>query len=705
MKKQFRKRQFEKVGRSIIDLSEKIEKKFLVRVIRDGLVTMIPILMIGGFALILQTLPIEFYQQFIGSFANGLFDKIFTFAYKSTFGVMSVYMTVAFSVSFFQTKDPLKGASACGVISSLVCFMILVGMTSPDFSFDSLGADSVFLAMCTAILGSFLYDFFDNKIGRKLQSYSYGVDSRLNGAMNAFFPALITIAISTAIAYLVVLTGNQTMYKLIIKGFNILFSNSKSIFGAGLGFIFLSSFLWLFGIHGSNTLQGVSTEYFVPLLSQNIAAVENGEVPTEILSKQFFDCFILMGGCGSCICLLIAILAFSRDKGMKDIARSAMFPMIFNINELMVFGLPIVFNPIMVIPFLLVPVTQYLVAYFATLWGLVPVITASVEWTTPVILGGFWATGSVAGSILQIVNIAIGVAIYTPFVRMMVRVREERGQANREAFIHWYKENENDLVKEKLTDIRGVFGEIAKKITLDLKNAISEKHYALFYQPQYDYDNHCIGVEALLRWPTISSLAIYPPILIQLAEECGMLETLEEGILELAMKDREDVFRQFGDNIKISVNVTGLTIGKDEYWNHLKEIYAADPFTNGKLCIEITEKTAISLDEKMLTNFKETREMGIMFAVDDFSVGQTSVNYLKEGMFDLLKIDGSLVRSMNTNERCTEIVASLVTLANSLGIMVLAEYVETEALREKLHEVGCNVYQGYYYSPAVPLKR
>ena len=96
--------------------------------------------------------------------------------------------------------------------------------------------------------------------------------------------------------------------------------------------------------------------------------------------------------------------------------------------------------------------------------------------------------------------------------------------------------------------------------------------------------------------------------------------------------------------------------------------------------------------------------MGIQFAIDDFSAGQTSVDYLKDGIFDIIKLDGKLVLGLNNNPRCREIISSLVILANSLNIVSLAEYVETNALRTALHEVGCDHYQGYLFSPAVPLK-
>lgn len=591
-----------------------------------------------------------------------------------------------------------------GVFTAVVSFFILVGVSSDDFSLSSLGAISVFLAMVTAILSSLLYYAVYKRMSRSKKLYSYGADSRLNSAVNALLPSAVTVGAAAVIMYRVTLTGSSTVHDLLVDVFVGFFNTHESLFGQGFLFVLLSSVLWCFGIHGSDCLESVASRLFVPLLDVNVQAVAAGQAPTEILCKPFFDCFILMGGCGSSICLLLAILFFSKDRGMRDIARTAAFPMLFNINELMVFGLPIVFNPLLFVPFITVPVLQYLVTYVAMSTGLVPLITAGVEWTTPVLIGGYAVTGSIAGALLQVVNIVIGVAIYMPFVRMMGRVQVDRETANREAFIAWYKENESRLQAIHLTGVRGIYGEISRKMMLELHSAVKNKHYALFYQPQYNYEGECFGVEALLRWPDDEWLAVYPPILIQLAKEDGILRELEENILQMAFRDREKVYAKFGRGIKISVNVTGTSITGETYWQFLKQKYREDPFTEGKLCIEITEQDAVTFDSTVLAHFRECKEMGIQFAIDDFSAGQTSVHYLKEGIFDMIKLDGALVLGLNTNPRCREIISSLVILANSLGIVSLAEYVETDTLRAALHEVGCDHYQGYLFSPAIPLK-
>jgi lactose/cellobiose-specific phosphotransferase system IIC component len=279
--------------------------------------------------------------------------------------------------------------------------------------------------------------------GRRYHLFTVGVDHEFKAMLSTLLSAALTVLVFGLGNALIIRAFDVDSFRsLMALGFNNLFKRLGSGFLTGFIFVFASSVLWFFGIHGSDTLEGVMETYFTPQLSANQAAVATGGVPTQIVTKEFFDCFVLMGGCGATICLLIAILLFSRNRARRGLGYAAAFPMIFIINEMMVFGLPIIFNPIMLIPFLVVPLVCYTIAYLAISAGLVPMITSEVAWTTPIILGGYHATGSVAGSILQLVNVVVGVLVYLPFVRMLDRQTVVNAMHNYDSFMDFFKGNE-----------------------------------------------------------------------------------------------------------------------------------------------------------------------------------------------------------------------------------------------------------------------
>ncbi len=691
-----------KRGLKFFSFIRKVEQTTIVRSIRSGLVNMIPVLIIGAFALIIKTFPVDAYQKFITTFADGFIYSLFDLIYAATFGALSVYMTFSISRTYMKIKADPQAVSGGATVAALISFFILAGAYLPTFSTDNMGPKSMFLAIITGLGASSLYLMF-NKLFRKKTHYifSAGADREFNRMLSSFFPIVCVAVIFALINQLVITLSEMDSFRsLLAKGFDKLFEDIPDGFFKGFFFVFLTSFLWFFGIHGSDTLETVMQTQFVPGLTANQAAVAAGTEPTAILTKEFFDCFVLMGGCGATICLLIAILAFSRNRAHRGLGYTATFPMLFNINELMVFGLPIIFNPIMLIPFMTVPLVSYSFAYLAVSTGLVPMITSEVQWTTPIILGGLKATGSYLGALLQVFNVVVGVLIYLPFVKILDRQSEESIKRNYMAFLNYFRENEAEMPSIKLTALENKYGDFSKTLCADIKHGLKSK-VTLAYQPQYNYEGKCIGVEALLRYSHHQHGIIYPPLVIKLAEEGGFLPTLEEAVLISALNDKEEIINRFGKGIKLSVNTTGTTIITQRFLQFCRKLSEEKKFEGIDLCIEITEQAALSFDEESISILKSLREMGITLAIDDFSMGKTSINYLKDNLFDEIKLDGSLVKGLFTHQNCREIIQSITQLASSLDLTVLAEYVETEEQRAVLHEIGCDCYQGYLYSPAV----
>lgn len=690
-----------KEEKGIVAFIHKIEKITIIRAVRNGLVNMIPVLIIGAFALVIKSFPVEVYQTALTEFAGGFFLDILNLIYSATFGVLSVYMTYFISRAYMKIKADKNAVEGGAVVASLISFFILAGAYLPDFGIDDLGPKSMLLAIVTGLGASYLYHTLVRAFGHRRFIFSPGADHEFNRMLSTIIPvALVTIAFAVLNAVVVNVFPIESFSALIASFFNWIFSFGAGGFFKGLLFVALSSILWMFGVHGSDALEGVMQTYFVPGLAENQAAVAAGQAPSAILTKEFFDCFVLMGGCGSAICLLIAILLFSRSRSRKGLGLASTVPMLFNINEMMIFGLPVVFNPAMLIPFLVTPLVCYTTSYIAISTGLVPMITGSVEWTTPIMLGGYMATGSISGSVLQLVNLVIGVLIYLPFVKLLDRQTDTRILRNYAAFMDYYRKNEQELEKVNLLDSTDMYGDFAKGLCADIKHGM-RKHLTLAYQPQYHYDGRCVGVEALLRWNHPILGMLYPPIVIKLAEEGGFLPELEESVLLRALYDRPEVLRRFGEDIHISVNVTGPTAVSPRFIQFCRQMNALDPFRGKNICLEVTEKAAIDFNKDTEGALRALRDMGIILAIDDFSMGQTSLNYLKDNMFGIIKLDGSLVKGLFTHQNCREIIFSISQLASSLKLVVLAEYVETEEQRGVLHEIGCDCYQGYLYSPAV----
>ena len=257
--------------------------------------------------------------------------------------------------------------------------------------------------------------------------------------------------------------------------------------GSVLLFEFVAQFLWFFGIHGNNVLETVCQNLFAPAMDVNQQLIAQGMEATEIHSKTFLDVFVNMGGSGSVMCLLIAIMVFSQRRSNRKLGLMAAIPGFFNISELITFGLPIVFNPIFIIPYLLVPMVLATTSTLAVEIGLVPVAVNHVEWTTPILWSGYLATDSIAGSILQIFNLIIGTLIYAPFVKIFDKEMIRGANRKMDQLVELMKRSEETREVVRVLSLRDVGGMVARHLAEDLQTQLIDRRPIMYYQPQYNH--------------------------------------------------------------------------------------------------------------------------------------------------------------------------------------------------------------------------
>lgn len=686
--------------------SESILQIPVLMAIRQGLAYMMPLILLGSVALVLMSLPIPAYQNMMEGLFGASWKDLFRLIQDGTYGVMSIFMSISISYAYAAEHRRNTGSPIIAVLVSVASFIAVSGISRSGFTLTAFGVTGMFMSILTAVLSSLLFHKLCTVSFLKVKPVlSDGANSVFSAAMTAIVPACLTVSVFALFNQaLVTLLEVSSIFQLISDGLTAFFANIKSPVASGFLFMFLVHLFWMFGMHGSNILEPVAQSIFVPALTANAQLVASGGAPTAVFSKAFFDAFILMGGCGTAVCLVLAIFIIGKHKNQRDLAKMSAAPVLFNINELIVFGLPVVLNPIYLLPFLGVPLLLTATSFLAVSFGLVPYTIHMVEWTTPIFLSGYTATGSVAGSILQLFNLALGTMCYIPFVRLAEQASQAQMKLNLEKIYSEYTQITERNISSLLSR-NDYVGSMSRALTVDLEDALHNGGLKLFYQPQLDYAGRIIGCEALLRWEHKYFGYIQPPFIIALAEEAYLIDKLGYWILDTACTDLKRMNEAGIFGLRMAVNVSAFQLEGENFSRDLQNIIRHHGINPQFLEIEITEQTALTGSRKITDALMGIKELGVKLAMDDFGMGHSSLMYLKEFSFDTIKLDGSLIRTILENKSCLNIVSSIVTLGKSLNYEVIAEFVEKQEQRLILHDLGCERYQGYLFSRALPYEQ
>lgn len=670
----------------------KIESSHFTSIVRRGFTMMMPILVVGAMACAILYFPSETFRQLI----TERYEVISIFletVYGGTFGIFSMLLVVALSVSYAMEKSTEVDKRFFYCIVAVTCYGTQISMADEETMHKMLAGTGCFFALIIGLLSCFMFSRLQEIESISLKKYTMGMEIVPANAIQCIFPAAITIGTFVLVSHVITtMSGEENLYMVISGIAYRAFKGIGNNFGSAMLYTIMIHVFWVLGFHGGNMLESVAVDNF---------SVISGEV---IFSKSFFDTFVIMGGCGTSICVLIGLCFFVRKKRLRSLGKIAFPTVLFNANEILSYGIPLVLNPIMAIPFIFVPVMSLIVSYAATALGLVPIVSHEIIWTMPPFISGYLATGSIAGSILQLVIIALGVLMYVPFLRMYEDIYELRMQDKIDRLVEKFQEcEEKGEIPDFLHRVDD-YGMVVRMLLQDLKTALKRKKLYLLYQPQMDREGGCIGAEALIRWQHPEYGFIYPPLIIYLATAGEILQDMEKELVDMSVKAVRQVSQTYHGDFKISINLTAHSLNWeiDEYIKKKMEEYQAPA---EKLWLEITEQDILNNSEQAIEKMQRLKAAGHKLLIDDFGMGHTSLIYLKSDYFDGVKLDGSLIHHVVDREIDQKIVASVMELSKQLGISVIAEYVETEEQHKKLEELGYCYYQGYLYGKPLVLEQ
>ena len=244
------------------------------------------------------------------------------------------------------------------------------------------------------------------------------------------------------------------------------------------------------------------------------------------------------------------------------------------------------------------------------------------------------------------------------------------------------------------------------RIETELREAISKgKQFELYYQPQINSLGIVTGAEALIRWNTADRGIVSPLEFIAIAEESGLILPLGDWVLETACQQLATwALEPKSAHLTLAVNISARQMGIPAFVENVLTIVSQANINPEKLKLELTESILLENMEDTITKMTALKARGIKFSIDDFGTGYSSLQYLKRLPLDQLKIDQSFIQDIENDPNDRAIVRTIIAMANSLNLEVIAEGVETEKQKELLTNKGCLNYQGYLFSKPLPLK-
>lgn len=426
--------------RYLVPVAAKFGSQRHLVAIRDGFVGMIPIAMIGAFGSLLKNLPLQPYQDFLANTAiGGHIATVGGNLWWGSLALMSLFLVI--SVAYALANSYNANALQAGLIA-LCSFLILTPQTMTvgegaeaivgwgAIPWGYVSTNGLFTAMVVALISTELFVKLSNVSSLTIKMPD-SVPPAVSRSFAKLLPGLITITIMAIIGVAVTtLSDGKFINDLLQEYLAKPLTGVADSLGGAIFVVLFVHVLWIFGLHGANIALPVISPILMELGGKNVELASQGATTGySVFAGAFLDAFVYLGGAGVCIGLVIALMIAGKRR--KDMIALGGPPALFNINEPIIFGMPIVLNPIYMIPFVLGPVICVITSYLAISSGLVPpVIMPTIPWITPPIFGAVIATGSIKGGILAAVNIVLSVLIYLPFVAADERMAKKQLEKN-----------------------------------------------------------------------------------------------------------------------------------------------------------------------------------------------------------------------------------------------------------------------------------
>lgn len=418
---------FEKIEGPLMTMGEKLNNNKVLQILRDAFMLAFPLTIFGSITLIIANFP--FLSNIIGEEGAAMLNALLGPASTATMSIATVF--ICLGIGYYFSKD--RGCDAIfGGAIALAAFILVTPMemthvledgseivVSNILDINRLGAKGMFVGMFGSFLAAWLYCWAtEKKWTIKMPS---SVPPAVSKSFSALIPACLTLSVFLLIRIAFLYTPWGNIHDFIYEIVQAPLTALGSTLWATLVAIFAVQLLWFFGLHGQIIVNSVLDPIWNALTLENLTAFQAGQAIPNIVTKQFIEIFTVgIGGSGMTLAAVLILAFMCRSKTLKQVGRLALPAGCFNVNEPVIFGLPIVLNPTILIPWIVAPLINVIIVYFSMASGLVPLTTGvTVPWTTPIFISGMLATNSWQGGVVQLVELAVVFVCWLPFLKAL----------------------------------------------------------------------------------------------------------------------------------------------------------------------------------------------------------------------------------------------------------------------------------------------
>ena len=400
----------------LLPFAEKLGQNRYLNVLKDAFMLSLPLTIFGSIFIVIANLP--FLSLIMSEDKISILREALNPAAEGSMLIMTVFVVMGIGY-YLATSYKVEGIYGSAIAIS--AFFLVTPLENGGMSLDRLGAKGMFVGILVAILSGELYKRAVLK-GWTIKMPD-SVPPAVSRSFSALIPAFLTLTLFLVIRVIFSLTPFGNIHDFIFKTIQTPMMKLGGGLPATIFAIIMIQLLWFFGLHGQVIVNSVLDPVWNTLSLENFEAFQAGKELPNIITKQFMETYTVgLGGTGMTLAVAFALLFIVKSRQLKELGKLAGPAAIFNVNEPIIFGLPIVMNPLIFIPWMLAPVVVVIFTYTMMAIGLAPIPTGvTVPWTVPIFFSGSLATNSMMGGIIQVINFFIVFIIWLPFLKVLDR--------------------------------------------------------------------------------------------------------------------------------------------------------------------------------------------------------------------------------------------------------------------------------------------